>query len=474
MFEPSFSFDGVKKDFVVTEEGRKRQVYKVNRNLLYIPGMAGALLESTDKDVRVISQPVSIMAKSKMDLRKLEEELVAWLVTEDPRELIFDDEPDRLYYAVVDGSFDTEELVNVGQGTITFLCLDPHKYGFEKGVSFVDTGVFNVEGTIETHPNIKVEIKQDATFVAVSDGDKMNLIGRPIEATQQPFEREERKFWHQMNTLVGWADTTSVEEGKILGTMKTQGHSFYTDTYGTDAGWHGPAKKISIGSVVQDFQVDALVRQLSRSGQVGSIEIALLDASNKFVAKILMTKRAANSAANYATLRAGTTTNGRDIISTRGAYENTWANFNGMLRISRVGNVWSAYVCLIDANGVQHTRDGGTWVDSNHIATAPIAQVQVQLWQYGTVPATDQHVDDIKVFKINSPGDNQIPYVARAGDIIEFDHQADIIRKNGEDITREKAFIGEYFSLKKSMNKIIVEPAAAIQSTEVRWKPKWL
>jgi hypothetical protein len=98
----------------------------------------------------------------------------------------------------------------------------------------------------------------------------------------------------------------------------------------------------------------------------------------------------------------------------------------------------------------------------------------VQLWQYGTVPATTQRINDLKVFQINSPGSNQIPYVARAGDVVVFDHQNDIIRRNGEDITKEKAFIGEYFPLQKGLNTIFVEPAAAITSSKVRWRPKWL
>jgi hypothetical protein len=279
-----------------------------------------------------------------------------------------------------------------------------------------------------------------------------------------------------MGTLVGWADTTSVEEGVITGTMKTNGYSFYTDAYGSNAAWHGPAKKTSLGAgvTIQDFQVDALIRQQGSAGQVGSIEIALLDASNKFVGKMLLTKRSAGSVANWARLRAGTVLNGYDILNTRGSYDSTWANFNGMVRLTRIGNVWTAYVCLIDSKGVQHTRAGATWVDTKNIATAPIAQVQVQLWQYGTTPATNQNIDDIKVYKINSPGDNQIPYVARVGDVVEFDHINDKILRNGEPLLKEKMFIGEYFPLKTGLNTLVVEPSDSIRSTEVRWKPKWL
>jgi phage-related protein len=414
-----------------------------------------------------------VSAESAEDLRKTAEDFADWLITDEPAELIFDDEEDRIYYAVVDGTFSPDELVVHGYGTITFLCPDPYKYEPEMSTEFIDAATFNVSGTIETEPVVSVTLDQDVTFVAVSNGDKINMVGRTADVDQATVVRNERKLWHQMDTLTGWSDTTSVEGGVITGTVKTTGYTFYTDTYGTNAGWHGPAKKISIGSSVQDFQVDALVHQSGIKGQSGSLEIALLDASNNFVAKMLLSKRSASNPANWARIRAGSVASGHDIMNTRGANDSTWANFDGMLRISRVGNKWTAYACLIDSKGVQHTRAGETWVDSTNIAAAPITQVQVQLWQYGTTPTTTQNIGDIKVYKINSVADTQVPIIASAGDVIEFDHQNDIIRKNGEDLTKEKAFIGEYFALNKGTNTIVVEPSDAIANTEVRWRPKW-
>ena len=36
---------------------------------------------------------------------------------------------DRTYLALIDGSFDAEELVNRGKGIITFICAMPYKLG---------------------------------------------------------------------------------------------------------------------------------------------------------------------------------------------------------------------------------------------------------------------------------------------------------------------------------------------------------
>jgi predicted phage tail component-like protein len=467
----SFTFNGMRKDYVMTISKRRTYWAPVRRQLLTVPNRPGAYLSGTDTDVRTIEVHIEISALNAEDLRKTSEDLAAWLITDEPAELVFDDEADRIYYAVIDGTFSPEEIVSHGYGTVTFICPDPYKYGVMKAVSFANIGSFVTEGTVEAEPIIRCEIKADTTFVAVSDGERINLIGNPAEVEQTPYERETRVLWDQLGALTGWTSSTSIEEGINTGSITTNGYEFSASSYGTGAAWHGPALKKSIGETIQDFKIDVLLQQIGATGQLGGVEIALLGASNQVVAKLQMFKRSTGSGANTARLRAGRYDLGHDIINEFGDYWWVWQNFDGILRIERVGNVWTAYVARID-NGVFNTTRLKTWTDSEGIASAPITQVQVQLWQHGSTPATNQRLKDIKVFRINQQS-NGIPYVARVGDVIEFDHQADIIRRNGEDITKAKAFIGEYFPLKNGENTVIIEPANAIQETEVRWKPKW-
>src|SRR4051812_2513306 len=119
----SFSYDSIKKDYIICERGKRRSAFApITRNLLSIPGMPGSFLESTTTGVRIIEQPIYIKGKDRFTVRKLEEDLAEWLITDEPKELVFDDEPDRVYYAVVDGSLDIEDIVHLGHGTVTFLC----------------------------------------------------------------------------------------------------------------------------------------------------------------------------------------------------------------------------------------------------------------------------------------------------------------------------------------------------------------
>lgn len=471
----SLSFNGQKKDYMICERGKRRTAFApIKRNMIEMPGMPGAYLESTDTEVRIIEQPIVINGKDRFDVRKLEEDLAAWLITEKPVDLVFDDEPDRVYYAVVDGSINTEDIARFGKGTITFICPDPYKYGNDKLTTFSSAASFVTEGSAEVFPIVKCTIKQDTTFVAIGDGENnINMIGNAANVDQQPFQPQTRVFWKEMNTLVGWAVASSTEEGTISGTMQTDNYSFYTKDYGTGPAWHGPALKTSIGSSLQDFRAEALIRQIGANGQLGSLEVTLLDANTQVVARMMMSKTSKNSQANIARMRAGNSQRGADIINEYGDNPRVWDGFSGILRIQRIGNEWEAYVAKISPEGKYYAQRQKMWTDIEGIANAPIAQIQVQVRQYGTVPATKQHIDDLKVFRINDGTENQIPIVAEVGDIIEFDHRTDVIRRNGEEINKLKAFIGDYFPLKPGRNTIVAEPIDAIESTEVRWREAW-
>ena len=63
------------------------------------------LFINTETQERRIDVPIVIKAKKDIaDLQKVKEDLAAWLVTKQPSELIFDDELDRTYLALIDGS----------------------------------------------------------------------------------------------------------------------------------------------------------------------------------------------------------------------------------------------------------------------------------------------------------------------------------------------------------------------------------
>lgn len=107
----------------------KTRLGTVKRNFLSVPGYPGARLLNTQTEMRVLSIPVGIIVPDGSDLEIIKEEIADWLITDQAAELIFDVEPNRTYLAVVDDSFNPDEFVTLGIGTIKFVCPIPYKLG---------------------------------------------------------------------------------------------------------------------------------------------------------------------------------------------------------------------------------------------------------------------------------------------------------------------------------------------------------
>jgi predicted phage tail component-like protein len=145
----SFSFNGITKAYLTVLRGSNRQPWApVEWTYQDIPNLGSIPIKKKLKN-KPFPIPVLLKAESIQNLQKIKEDFANWLIQDEPKPLICDDEPDRTYYAWVDGSFDPNEIVDLGKGTIPFI-VKPYKEGSEKIASV--TGSVNVEGTTLTDP----------------------------------------------------------------------------------------------------------------------------------------------------------------------------------------------------------------------------------------------------------------------------------------------------------------------------------
>ncbi|MCY7740873.1 phage tail family protein [Bacillus licheniformis] len=133
----SLTFNGITKHFVHATVETQRPIWApVERELIEIPSRPGAFFRNTKVKPRVI--PVGIIIKGVADLQKAKEEVAEWLITDKPAPLILPDEPDRTYYAMIDGEGQLSEIFKFGKGTVNFVCPDPYKYGAEQSFKVND------------------------------------------------------------------------------------------------------------------------------------------------------------------------------------------------------------------------------------------------------------------------------------------------------------------------------------------------
>jgi predicted phage tail component-like protein len=474
------TFRGIRKDYITVLRGRKRPPWSsIQRNIVTIPGRVGGYLFNTKFDPKLLEVPVLIKANSFSDLQKLKEDLAAWLITDTPQELVFDDEPDRTYYAVVDGSLDLDELVRWGQGVIRFICPDGYKYGAEH-TYIIPNGqdIFDIHnpGTAEAEPKFKITVNQDITFLSVVRDDNFVMIGKPQdevnEIKKQPLEVV---LEDNMTTTSGWTSAnTYVENGDVTGSFSSSGSYFYASNFGTGSLWHGPALKKSLPAALQDFQVEFIVEFKSNGDpkKMGRIELILLDNNNQTVAKLAMKDVFQGYEENHAEMRVGNLATGTRLFDTGGPKKDDWDNFYGMLRMSRTGNVWRAYVAKLN-NGKHEKSRSETFTDYKNQYMSPITQVMVHIAQRGTIAPADMKIHKVKVFKRNNLGANEIPVIARVGDVIEFDHESAMVYKNGEDFRTALDLSSDFFTLKPGTNRLSLLPEG-VGNIEVTFRERFL
>lgn len=124
---------------------------------------------------REIEVEFNLIGATESNLRQLVSNIGSWLNTKKPASLIFDDTNTIEYFAVVE-SIEVDEELNIGTGTLKFICPDPYSYSTtttevsNTGNSTAQTSkAVSIAGNIDVYPIIEV------TFTGTSTNFKYTL-----------------------------------------------------------------------------------------------------------------------------------------------------------------------------------------------------------------------------------------------------------------------------------------------------------
>ena len=478
----SFTFNNERKDFVQIAKGWKRPTWApLKRNFLSVPGYPGARLLNTQTEMRVLSIPVGIIVPDGGNLELLKEEIASWLITDQQAELIFDVEPDRTYLAVVDDSFDPDEFVTLGIGTIKFVCPTPYKLGkvqthtFTQSWSTEITSYFTNKGSVEAPALIEMTVKKPSTFLDVWFG-KYPLernyfrIGYPLTVEESTVQERERVLWDEMASPIGWTPVTGqFDDMKGTGSFKSKGgYALYCEEYGEEKGFYGAIAKKSIpGGPLQDFEIEAWMTLKSKNiEEMGRCEVLLLDEASNLVARINMNDLYVTAEITKAHMKignSGTPNSIRKLVDTSGYYLSTFNQFRGRLRIARRGTKWSVYVAkFIDGKEIDGASLVEQWNDvdnSNPMTNRKIAQVMIALCKWDNhQPVNEMQFDDLKIWKVNKVPSNTKPYIFDAGDKVIIDTEKSLVTINGKDAINIKDIFSEFPKIIRGENRIDIMP----------------
>ncbi|WP_086404353.1 distal tail protein Dit [Bacillus thuringiensis] len=470
-----FSFNGKSNPNVIPLQGKKRPAWApLERTFLEVPHYPGGRLIRTQTKMRKIIVPVSLFYESMEEAEKLKEEIANWLITDQPQELIFDDEKDRTYLAVIDESFDPQQLVNLGEGVLTFICEMPYKLGPTRTVEFQanERGlVANIQnkGSLESNPIIEIEVTKPATFLDVWNGDNYFRIGWPLRMDQVPVERNQRVMWDEMSTTIGWTDVPNAEDMVGGGAFKVDAGSRLVPVYLGETnikGWHGCiAKKNIPQGPLQDFIMQAYVGvRSSHPDQMGRVEIGLLDENSDYVARISMNDVHWQAEQNTGFAKLGNKkkpAGERVLINEPGDHPTTWNQYRGRLWLARTGNRWEAYISKFLWNTEKDDSERFVvWEDENNVNMDKVAQVQISISQFSdNMFCTDMSIDDLKIWKVNMNTQDNPPYIFDVGDKVVIDTERSLVSINGRKVINLKDIFSDYPVVRKGSNKLEIMPS---------------
>lgn len=133
-------FNGIEKDYVSVLEGRKRPFFEKDNE-------------------RIVEVPILMKHNGFSDYQKRKEDVAEWLIHDEPKELIFNDDDDRRYFAEVDDIVEDDEYQTMAMATVIFICHS--KYSLEKDISIDTTATETIGGHKSTPWKTKTTFEEN-------------------------------------------------------------------------------------------------------------------------------------------------------------------------------------------------------------------------------------------------------------------------------------------------------------------------
>lgn len=473
-------FNDIEKDYVTVLEKEVPYWSTINVDVQKIPGKRGGFSSKKEVDVKRIPVTLLISTGSEEDFNAKKREIADWLVQDEPKKLIFTEDPDHFMYAEVDGDVTPEKDNNIITISFEFLCTDPDVYGLEQEVEFDDGDiVIQNEGSLDTKPIIEATVKEDISFMQVAkhSGEYMQ-IGDPTNVEEVIVDPLPLVF-ETMGDFEGWTDEglKSPENGIIAGAWATEETVWFPSFYGDGGLWHGPGRRYDLPRLIQDFWVEMVVTfRVWRNQDVNNLELYLIDSDNEYMAKIKLKNESSNHKNVLVDIAVGGQDNRHYITQNfQGFRRGSYTEFFGRVFIRRSGNEWWGQAGLRDEDGKYHNRSSDDrFNDINGDHEKQLAAIQVHAGAYKDLSdQTVVYIHSVTVREGNNPQMSEVPLIAREGDKITFDHATGEILLAGDEVSDLKDFGSNFFSLDRGRNELFLFPASSFDA-KVKYRDKFL
>ncbi|EGQ2773629.1 phage tail protein [Staphylococcus pseudintermedius] len=468
--------------------------YGIDRDVQYneVLGRPGGVLSHIKESVRTIEVNLLIDAYGTgRTLEDIVDEVVSWLTTNEPVPLIFDREPDKIYYAMTTGGLDPSYFVTFAKVKANFVCLDPYKYAVDGNQNTAISDAVSVvnSGTADTPVIVEARALQNSNYYMISKGDEdYFMIGdddldKPLK-DYSPLILED-----ESQTLSGWNKQSTIDftdnqtGGKVGGSfiVSDSKQSFYLNNDSVSGnGWNGAMYKRSFSKRAQDFTTT--VKFGINQKNKGAVRFAqyIYDSDNRVIASIGYTNPNAKQAIGTIIVTLFDQSGNQQTIY---KYKNNPSlykldSFVVYIRLTRKDDVFTVkswkykefpYPLRKKAFD-EHERQ---FVDGGNFYQRPVVALSLYSAKNGSNNVMPLYIFGTYTRELLPRPINARDMIIKKGDLITIDMATKNVLVNEESFLSEKTFGSNYFNVDKGHTELVINPPGIFDTT-VKWQDRFL
>ncbi|EIE3615404.1 phage tail family protein [Staphylococcus pseudintermedius] len=468
--------------------------YGIDRDVQYneVLGRPGGVLSHIKESVRTIEVNLLIDAYGTgRTLEDIVDEVVSWLTTNEPVPLIFDREPDKIYYAMTTGGLDPSYFVTFAKVKANFVCLDPYKYAVDGNQNTAISDAVSVvnSGTADTPVIVEARALQNSNYYMISKGDEdYFMIGdddldKPLK-DYSPLILED-----ESQTLSGWNKQSTIDftdnqtGGKVGGSfiVSDSKQSFYLNNDSVSGnGWNGAMYKRSFSKQAQDFTIT--VKFGINQKNKGAVRFAqyIYDSDNRVIASIGYTNPNAKQAIGTIIVTLFDQSGNQQTIY---KYKNNPSlykldSFVVYIRLTRKDDVFTVkswkykefpYPLRKKAFD-EHERQ---FVDGGNFYQRPVVALSLYSAKNGSNNVMPLYIFGTYTRELLPRPINARDMIIKKGDLITIDMATKNVLVNEESFLSEKTFGSNYFNVDKGHTELVINPPGIFDTT-VKWQDRFL
>ncbi|HAR5976535.1 TPA: phage tail protein [Staphylococcus pseudintermedius] len=468
--------------------------YGIDRDVQYneVLGRPGGVLSHIKESVRTIEVNLLIDAYGTgRTLEDIVDEVVSWLTTNEPVPLIFDREPDKIYYAMTTGGLDPSYFVTFAKVKANFVCLDPYKYAVDGNQNTAISDAVSVvnSGTADTPVIVEARALQNSNYYMISKGDEDYFMIGDDDLDKPLRDYSPLILEDESQTLSGWNKQSTIDftdnqtGGKVGGSfiVSDSKQSFYLNNDSVSGnGWNGAMYKRSFSKQAQDFTTT--VKFGINQKNKGAVRFAqyIYDSDNRVIASIGYTNPNAKQAIGTIIVTLFDQSGNQQTVY---KYKNNPSlykldSFVVYIRLTRKDDVFTVkswkykefpYPLRKKAFD-EHERQ---FVDGGNFYQRPVVALSLYSAKNGSNNVMPLYIFGTYTRELLPRPTNARDMIIKKGDLITIDMATKNVLVNEESFLSEKTFGSNYFNVDKGHTELVINPPGIFDTT-VKWQDRYL